>query len=314
MQKEYRARINRTFDYIEKNLHKPMSLEELASVASFSRFHFTRIFAAIVGETPMQFLQRVRLEKAACHLIIYQERPVTEIALDLGFSDISVFSRTFKNHFGMSPSAFRDSKEANSNMDQLLGKKSQTVGKEGQVPTDTSMYFCGESQTIKWRTNMVFSKGVEVKKLPKMNLAYVRHIGPYKGNEKLFEGLWNKIMAWAGPRGLIGGPDFKSLCVYHDDPGMTDESRLRTSVCITVPEGTKVDGEIGSMELEEATYAVAHFEVDPTQFEQAWNWVYADWFPKSGYQPDDKPPFELYPEEPRDGKFIVDICVPVKPM
>lgn len=62
---EYLSRINKTFDYIELHLEKPMTLEELATVANFSKFHFSRIFQSIVGETPFQFILCVRLEKAA---------------------------------------------------------------------------------------------------------------------------------------------------------------------------------------------------------------------------------------------------------
>ena len=147
-----------------------------------------------------------------------------------------------------------------------------------------------------------------------MNVAYVRHIGPYAGNEGLFEKLWNKLFAWAGPRGLLEREDMQSLVIYHDDPNVTEQDKLRMSVCITVPKDTKVDGEVGMMEVEGGKYVVARFEVDATQFGKAWEWVYGQWFPSSGYQPDDRPSFEMYPEEPKEGKFTVDICVPVKPL
>ena len=117
-----------------------------------------------------------------------------------------------------------------------------------------------------------------------------------------------------GPRNLIGGPDFASLVIYHDDPNVTVEDNLRMSVCITVPPDAKVDGEVGRMELDAASYVVARYVVDATQFGEAWQWLYGEWFPQSGYQPDDKPCFEMYPEEPKDGMFTVDICVPVKPL
>lgn len=162
--------------------------------------------------------------------------------------------------------------------------------------------------------DMKLNKSVEIKELPKMTLAYIRHIGPYKGDDKLFERLWNRLFAWAGPRGLIGGRDFRSLVIYHDDPGVTIEDKLRMSVCITVPPETKVDGDIGKMELEAAKYVIARFEVNAQQFQEAWDWLYGEWFPASGYQPDEKPCFEMYPEEPKDGLFVVDICVPVKPL
>ena len=304
---EYISRINKTLDYIDSNIENLMTLGELASVANFSKYHFNRIFHSIVGETPFQFIQRVKIEKAAMLLLTNRKMTVSGIATKCGFSDLSVFSRNFKSCFGVSPTSYRANKPQNSNLSQTVSKGSQAEAKA--VP-----YFCPELQTIKWRTNMKLNKSVEIKELPKMTLAYIRHIGPYKGDDKLFEGLWNRLFAWAGPRGLIGGKDFRSLVIYHDDPGVTIEDKLRMSVCITVPPETKVDGEIGKMELEAAKYVIARFEVNAQQFQEAWDWLYGEWFPASGYQPDEKPCFEMYPEEPRDGKFVVDICVPVKPM
>jgi len=304
---EYISRINRTLDYIDANLENPMTLGELASVANFSKYHFNRIFHSIVRETPFQFIQRVRIEKAAMLMLTDTKMTISEVALKCGFPDISVFSRNFKNCFGVSPSRDRADKSQNSNF-------SQTDSNRGQPDGKAIAYFCPELQTIKWRTNMKLNKSVEIRELPKMTLAYIRHIGPYKGDDKLFERLWNRLFAWAGPRGLIGGRDFRSLVIYHDDPGVTIEDKLRMSVCITVPPETKGDGEIGKMELEAAKYVIARFEVNAQQFQEAWDWLYGEWFPASGYQPDEKPCFEMYPEEPKDGMFVVDICVPVKPM
>lgn len=304
---EYISRVNKTLDYIEANIDKPLTLEELASVASFSKFHFNRIFLSVAGETPFQFISRVRLEKAATLMVTSKRESITEIAHRCGYADISVFSRNFKSLFGQSASQFRVAKTNMSNISQLDSNSQQALHR----PTH---YFCPQLQTIKWRTTMEQNKSVEVKALPSMTVAYIRHIGPYKGNDKLFEGIWNRLFAWAGPRGLIGGEGFKSLVIYHDDPQVTIEDKLRMSVCITVPPDTKVDGEVGRMELEAAKYVVARFELSATEFQQAWDWVYGQWFPASGYQPDDKPCFEMYPEEPRDGTFVVDICVPVKPL
>jgi len=304
---EYISRINKTFDYIDSHIDSPLTLEELAAVASFSKYHFTRIFHSIVRETPFQFIQRVRVERAAMLLLTSRKMTVSEVALKCGFTDISVFSRNFKSSFGVSPTRYRFNKSQNSNFSQADSNRRQS---DMQVTS----YFCPELQTIKWRTNMKLNKSVEIRELPKMTLAYIRHIGPYKGDDQLFERLWNRLFAWAGPRGLIGGKDFRSLVIYHDDPGVTIEDKLRMSVCITVPPETKVDGEIGKMELEAAKYVIARFEVNAQQFQEAWDWLYGEWLPASGYQPDEKPCFEMYPEEPGVGKFVVDICVPVKPM
>ncbi len=158
---------------------------------------------------------------------------------------------------------------------------------------------------------------VEVKEMPELNVAYVRHIGPYKGDVDLFEGLFEKLMKWAGPRGLLQFPETQCLSVYHDNPEITDEDKLRTSVCITVPKDTKVEGEIGRMTIPGGKFAVANFEINSNEFEDAWNTLMGGWLPESGYQPDDRLCYEIChnnPKEHPENKHIVDICVPVKPL
>lgn len=157
---------------------------------------------------------------------------------------------------------------------------------------------------------------VAVKDLPDMTVAYVRHIGPYQGNGALFEKLIGKLCGWAGPRGLLN-ENARMLAVYHDNPDVTDDAKLRLSMCVTVPEATKVDGEIGRMKLQGGRYAVAAFELAESEYQEAWDTLFGEWMPESGYQPDDGPCFELYKNDPSthpEGKCLVDICVPVKPL
>jgi AraC family transcriptional regulator len=157
---------------------------------------------------------------------------------------------------------------------------------------------------------------VRVEDMPELHVAYIRHIGPYKGDTALFAGLFGKLMKWAGPKGLLL-PETKGLALYHDDPETTDEDKLKLDVCITVPEDTPVDGEIGKAAIRAGKYAIAHFEIKADQYEDAWNAVFKDWLPESGYQFDDGPCCEHYlndPGEHPENLHIVDICVPVKPL
>ena len=301
---EYKSRINKTIDYIEKYIDKQFTLEELAMISNFSKFHFNRIFHSLMGESPFQFILRVRMGKAGTLLKHNNNISITEISHLCGFTDISTFSRNFKTYFNVSATQFRIQE---SNLSQ---QDSNTKQRENK----STPYFCPEIKTIKWRTNMKTNKSVEVRELPKMTVAYLRHIGPYKGDAKLFDKLWGKICTWAGSRGLMKQSDLKFLVIYHDDPKITSEEKLRMSICLTVPAETKVEGEFGKMDIDAAKYVVARFEIDTNGFMEAWDWVYGQWLPSSGYQPDDKPCFELYPEEPKNGKFIVDICVPIKPL
>jgi len=156
---------------------------------------------------------------------------------------------------------------------------------------------------------------IEIKDLPEMNLACVRHVGPYKGNEALFKKLFTDVFNWAGPRGLVRFPETRAISVYHDNPETTEESKSRISVGITVPEDAEVDGEISKMKIGGGKFAVARFEINPDQYEDAWNAV-KDWFQESEFEPDDRLCFENYlnnPGEHPEGKHIVEICAPVKP-
>lgn len=64
---------------------------------------------------------------------------------------------------------------------------------------------------------------IEVKKMKEMTVAYVRHIGPYKGDGALFDQLIQKPTTWAGPRELLRFPDTRLMAVYHDNPKITTE-------------------------------------------------------------------------------------------
>lgn len=313
---EYKSRINRVIDYIDRNLDKSFTLEELSEIASFSKFHFHRIFAVMVGETLFQFIQRLRIEKAASIMAGNPKITIGQVALDCGFSDQATFARAFKSFFKTSATQWRKNKitgsntgTTNSNFDQMLRNKRQTL-------PEASLYFSGINQP-KTRRYTMKTPNVRIEELKPFTVAYVRHIGPYKGDYNLFEKLFHKLFTWAGPRGLIRHPETKTLIIYHDNPEITSEDLLRTSVCISVPENTPVDGEIGKMEIAGGKYAMAHCEIDATEFQDAWTWVCGEWLPSSGYQPDDAPCFELYLTDHKDhpeGKFELDICVPVKPL
>lgn len=325
---EYVARINRVIDHIEQNLQGELPLDELAKVANFSRFHFHRIFSAMVGESLHQFIQRIRLEKAASQLTEYFHKPITNIALDCGFSSSAAFARAFKQRFQMSASIWREQKRGrNSKEGKTVRNEHQLLGNQWKSLSSPSEYAMGdwlmemdpETRTLRWSKSMTKMNdvSVEIKNFPEMHVAYVRHIGPYAGDSALFQSLFGKLMRWAGPRGLMSNPDTIALTVYHDDPKVTEESKLRTSACITVPADTTVEGEIGKMTLDPGDYAVGHFEINEDEYGEAWNHLMGGWLPQSGYQPDDRTCFEMNLNDPSkhpENKHIVDICIPVKPL
>jgi AraC-like DNA-binding protein len=92
--------------WIDAHSHQEIELEDIARQAGISPFHFLRSFSSVLGVTPHQYLLRSRLRRAARHLT-EDDKPVTEIAYDVGFNDLSNFVRTFHRAAGVSPLKFR---------------------------------------------------------------------------------------------------------------------------------------------------------------------------------------------------------------
>jgi AraC-like DNA-binding protein len=92
--------------WIDAHAQEAIGLEVAAAEAGLSPFHFLRLFAGVLGVTPHQYLVRSRLRRAA-RLLAEDQRPVTDIAYEVGFADLSNFVRSFHRAAGVSPRGFR---------------------------------------------------------------------------------------------------------------------------------------------------------------------------------------------------------------
>jgi AraC family transcriptional regulator len=101
-------RISRALHLLEQEFSDALTLDQLAAAASMSKYHFLRSFRRIVGLTPYRYLLGLRLRHAAVRLA-QSSAPVSAIAFDTGFGDLSTFNARFRRHFGASPSLYRRS-------------------------------------------------------------------------------------------------------------------------------------------------------------------------------------------------------------
>ncbi len=92
--------------WMDAHAHESIGLDLAAARAGTSPFHFLRLFRAVLGVTPHQYLVRCRLRRAAA-LLTEEERSITDVAYDAGFADLSNFVRTFHRAAGVSPRDFR---------------------------------------------------------------------------------------------------------------------------------------------------------------------------------------------------------------
>ncbi|HQQ24377.1 MAG TPA: AraC family transcriptional regulator, partial [Spirochaetota bacterium] len=249
----YLQKINAITDYIESNLDSPLSLEILSRQAGMSKFHFHRIFSAFTGKTLYGFILRLRIEKAATLLLLTDKKNLTDIAFCCGFNDSATFSRAFKKHFGISASNWKKAENSKIHQDFII----------------KSDY----SDITELRNDNVHPVKSELRIIPEMTIAYVRYTGKYKGDADLFHSLYRRILSWAEPRGFaVKG--MKQVIIYHDSPEITDESRLRISCGIIVPQGTKASGIAGILTIPQCKYLVCCFKLKEDEYSEAWNYVF----------------------------------------
>ncbi|HYG52863.1 MAG TPA: AraC family transcriptional regulator [Flavobacteriales bacterium] len=141
---EYSYCVERCINYMLNHLGNDLSLDVLAGVANYSPFHFQKIFKLVKGESPKQYVARLRLEIAAHYLIIHNKRPVSAIALDCGFSSPAVFARSFKQFFGITAEEMRNLPEGKratvrgtgNHLKKLLDRNNGVVSYTNQKPTE----------------------------------------------------------------------------------------------------------------------------------------------------------------------------------
>ncbi len=100
------ARLCRARDFLRDCYLEPVRLADVAAEAGLSPWHLLRLFRRAFGETPHEFLTRLRIEHAK-HLLTVSGRSVTDVCFDVGFSSLGSFSTLFARHVGASPLAFR---------------------------------------------------------------------------------------------------------------------------------------------------------------------------------------------------------------
>lgn len=299
---EYIHRIHNVQDYIEHNMEKNITIEELAEVAGFSKYHFSRIFSSVLQESLAHYVNRIRMEKALFLLAHRPDLNMTDIAYEMGFTDSAIFSRAFRNYYGMTPSGYR-----------------REYSKNCKEPVFISEYN-KEAAEKKWVENPFWkSSQITIEELEERQAVYVRHTGTYVTLAKRYAWLMQKLFIGAKRQKLLKEGENQILAIYHDNPEFGEKEQFRTSLCLTVPGYLKAkeDKLLGVMRLEGGKYAVGHFEIQPEQFSDAWDYMYREWLMTSGYVPRNSYPFEVYRNNPHEDKnhmIKVDIYVPIEPI
>jgi AraC family transcriptional regulator len=292
---DYRERILSVLVHIQQNLDAALSIEALARRAYFSPFHFHRVFRGMVGESVMQHVRRLRLERAAMRLK-HGDDPVTRIAFDAGYETHEAFTRAFRSMFGVAPSRFRDRARAVS-----------------LPPAPSGVHYAAASDTaaIEFREKEARPMQVEVRRIPPMRVAFKRHTGPYMEVGR----TWETFVPWLGSQGLLGA-ETQFIGVGHDDPEVTPPEKVRYDACVTVDDRFEPEGEVGVTTIGDGEYAVTVHHGPYEKLGETYAALCGEWVPRSGRELRAAPCLEFYlndPESTESEELLTEVCVALEP-
>jgi len=262
--------------YIEQNYNQELTLEELAKVAGFSKYHFHRVFKTIVGESLGSHIRRIRLARSTSKFMT--NRKITQIAMDSGYETNASFSKAFKKQFGITPKEFSQKVKTTKGLKMLEPKFVELEPVEVLYVRKTGDYnkSCGEA----WEVLMAFAYQQKIK---------------YKKN--------------------LMGKEAMAFGIGHDNPSVTDVDELRCDACISWDDRTvEPVGEIGHKTIAGGKYAMFLHKGSYDKLKSVYAEI-GDWIVESGVMLRDEPMFEKYlnrdPRRTKPENLRTEIYVPI---
>lgn len=277
----YNQKLNIIIEYINNNLDSKIDIKTLADISCFSPFHFHRISRALLGEPIGAYISRTRVETAA-KMIRYSSLDIEAIAYNVGFETPSSFSKAFKSHFGISPTAYRKNK----------------------------------SFTLK-NTNMTPKTTLNIKK-PKIQdiedkqCLYLRLQGAYQTLD--YSSAWEKLWGQVKAQKLFT-KGIQMIGLPHDDPKITDDNKIRYDACLIIHKDAKPIGDIGIKTLKGGKFAVFLYQGPYKYFANVYDYIFNEWLLNTNYELRNEPTRERYishPDRVVEDKLKTEFYIPVK--
>lgn len=285
---DYQRRVNAVINHVAADLTRTYSIDELASVSHFSKFHFHRVFKAISGESVSELVCRLRLEAAAATLIYSPSSSVTTVAMDHGFSSGANFTKAFSKVFGCSPSAYRTS-----------NSRTPENSKIGKAKAGSA-----------WDT-LSANSDVGIVDQPQVRLAYLRRHGAYDHEE--IERMHMDLREWVDERDCAAS-DPLSIGITWSDSHIATEERWRYDACLSVRSGTQGRGRVNTQTLPSCRTAQLRVSIAPNEspdLRAYWDWLLGHWLVRSRYELEAAPSYEIYDEADEPDRFNVRLCLPL---
>jgi AraC family transcriptional regulator len=259
----YAQRFNQVFDYIEKHLDDPLSLEDLSRVACFSKFHFHRQFSEYCGMSVSRYIQLIKLKRASHRLVFNREERVIDIALDAGFENPESFSRAFKHIFGQTPTAFRKNPAWD-----LWHTHYQFPKREGA-------------------SSMI----VKIVHVESELVAVLEH----RGSPTVLNDSVRHFIEWRKATGLSPVETSRTYGVPHDNPDTTPPADFRFDICGSVTEEVPANAQgLITKLIPGGRCAVVRHVGSRDRISESVYYLYRQWLPESGEELRDFPVYFHY--------------------
>ena len=243
---QQRHRSNRVINYVHTNFCDDIDLHRLANIACLSKYHFTRVFEAHLGQTPLRYLNRVRLERAARQLVFMPDIRVSEIATRCGFTSPYSFTRAFTRHFGYPPHKIRK-------LDVAL---------DSRISNDANIGTYEHSD-------------IRIENRPAMRIAYIRNFGLYHRDSGAIQRSSLLIKDWAESRGFERQTPFIGLCP--DNRRITPAAFCIYDAGIPVTREIIEDDVVSILTIPAGRYAIAGVRCRNEMLLSAWDWLCSTW-------------------------------------
>ena len=291
---EYFERIEKSIDYIESNLRNRIVLDDIAETACLSKYHFHRLFSAIVGETSGDYIRKRRLTEAS-KLLTTQPVKISDIAYEFQFETQQSFSRSFKSHFGISPGQYRK-KHLCRFMYERKKITKQRLKNLGVISMQPIVKEINERKIVGMeKTTTLNTTYIDIPKLWEDFCSRIHEIENVANKDVFYE---------------VRKPDMNfSMNDFKETSEFTEIAGVEVLNFDNIPEG------MTSVTLPAGRYAAFTHKGSPMNLRQTYEYIWGTWLPNSEYEADLKYDFELYGEKfkgPDDPESEIYIYIPVK--
>jgi AraC family transcriptional regulator len=285
----YRKRFQNLLVYIDAHLDEALGLEQLSSLAGFSKFHFQRQFSELFGISVYKYVQLSRLKRAAYQLAFRSDARIIEIALESGYDGPEAFARAFKKNLGQSPSEFRKQPEWRNwqqTYQPLLAMRNEHMTQETELAT------------------------IEIIDFKATRVAALEH----HGDPALLGDSIRKFIEWRKQNRLPPSLSATFNIAYGDSPEI-EPSEFRFDLCAATEReiAPNAYGVIEKVIPGGRCARLRHIGSDDN-LGKSIRYLYAEWLPQSGEEPRDFPLFfqrvSFFPDV-AEHAAITDIFLPL---